>query len=210
MKYPKIALFLCWVLLGIGVAGASQSYKRQLEEGRKLLEAKNFSKAAKKFKVARKLAAKDVDVDADVAEILRGILESEPVSDDKFSNSVRIRYCDLRHGLDPDGGEVSEKSVQLIMGSIQSPKKIRSVDPKRTGNTQFPARFHDRQGRVALRAVIDQMGCVTRLELVDSTAYPTLNRRALDAASRWVFRPATANGKPISVHYQLMINVRPN
>ena len=38
--------------------------------------------------------------------------------------------------------------------------------------------------------------------------FPPLDQAAVDAVKRWKFKPATLNGKPVDVYYNLTVNFR--
>ncbi len=55
------------------------------------------------------------------------------------------------------------------------------------------------EGRVIVHALIGRDGRVMRVELDEKRAIPLLNETALEAAKRWVFKPAYANGHAVAV-----------
>ena len=63
-------------------------------------------------------------------------------------------------------------------------------------------------GDVAVTVTIDPTGAVTGTELVRGVT-PELDRAAMEAASRWRFRPATRAGVPISSRVQLLFHFEP-
>ncbi|HVR61807.1 MAG TPA: TonB family protein [Polyangia bacterium] len=64
------------------------------------------------------------------------------------------------------------------------------------------------RGDVAVTATIDAAGAVTGVEIARGLA-PALDRAALEAASRWRFRPATRDGVPIPSRVQLLFHFEP-
>ncbi len=90
----------------------------------------------------------------------------------------------------PIGGEVT--SVQLIS----------SVPPV------YPqlARAQRVSGEVKIDALIDESGRVTGMKVV--TGPVMLHQAAMDALRQWKYKPATLNGKPVSMHLVVTIQFR--
>jgi periplasmic protein TonB len=90
----------------------------------------------------------------------------------------------------PVGGEVT--NVQLIS----------SVPPA------YPmiARSQRISGEVKIDALIDENGRVTGMKVVTGPAM--LHQAAMDALRQWKYRPATLNGKPVSMHLVVTIQFR--
>lgn len=80
-----------------------------------------------------------------------------------------------------------------IGGEIRAPRKIVHVNPV------YPAvALHARvQGRVTLRAIIDEEGNVVNVSVVHSILL--LNRAAIEAVERWKYEPTYLNGKAVPV-----------
>ncbi len=60
-------------------------------------------------------------------------------------------------------------------------------------------------GVVIVEAVIDQDGCTRQVKILRGVGKEA-DAAALEAVRQWVFRPATLEGKPVSVHYVLTVN----
>lgn len=60
------------------------------------------------------------------------------------------------------------------------------------------------QGQVVLSAVISKEGTIENLRVV--SGHPMLVRAAIDAVSRWRYRPYLLNGEPAEVETQIMVN----
>ena len=77
--------------------------------------------------------------------------------------------------------------------STDVPVPIRTVAPS------YPAELKDSgvSGIVLLHVVVDEQGNVTQPKVEKSTN-PAFERPALEAVSKWRFRPAMQAGKPIS------------
>ena len=63
------------------------------------------------------------------------------------------------------------------------------------------------QGRVVLRAVIDDHGLVEDVEVIEGQPYG-LSEAAIEAVRNWRFHPALYKGQPTGVFYLLTINFR--
>jgi protein TonB len=61
------------------------------------------------------------------------------------------------------------------------------------------------QGAVILEAVIDERGNVTSVRVVKGLPMG-LDKSAIDAVSRWKFQPATLDGRPVAVYFNLTVN----
>ncbi len=84
--------------------------------------------------------------------------------------------------------------ILKVGGDVKEPVEIQRVQPT------YPeeARKNRVQGRVVVRAVIDEKGVVTKVEAVESSD-PMLTESALDAVKKWTYKPATKKGKPVKV-----------
>jgi|HubBroStandDraft_3_1064219.scaffolds.fasta_scaffold01270_7 TonB family protein len=88
-------------------------------------------------------------------------------------------------------------------GNTTRPVLLTRVQPDYTRAAQV-ARL---EGDVVLKAVIDERGRVTHLEVLRGLALG-LDQSALDAVRHWRFRPSTRNGKPVKVFYILTVHFR--
>jgi protein TonB len=98
-------------------------------------------------------------------------------------------------GTDPGGGPV------YVTGDMVSPKILVKVEPT------YPevARMARLGGRVTVKAVIGLDGNVESAEIFASTS-PLFDRAALDAVTRWRYRPALMNGRPVRVYFTVMVD----
>jgi periplasmic protein TonB len=60
---------------------------------------------------------------------------------------------------------------------------------------------------VIVEAIIDKDGKVTNVRVLKGLPMG-LDQAAVDAVKNWRFRPATLNGRPVSVYYSLTVNFR--
>lgn len=75
------------------------------------------------------------------------------------------------------------------------PVAVREVKP------DYPsfAREAGVEGLVVIRVLIGKDGRVIRAQVSPKFSVPLLDQAALEAAQRWVFKPALANGRPVAV-----------
>ena len=91
----------------------------------------------------------------------------------------------------------------IVAGDVVPPEKIDAPQPVYT-ETARKARI---QGVVIVQAIIDKSGVVTNVKVLKGLPMG-LEQSAVDAVKRWKFRPATLNGKPVAVYYNLTVNFR--
>ena len=87
-----------------------------------------------------------------------------------------------------------------VEGDVVPPVLVRRVNPIYSPE----AKYEHVQGRVFLELTIDTTGTVTDLEI--QRGIPGLNVTSVDAACCWKFKPATRNGQPVSVYYQIYLD----
>lgn len=97
-------------------------------------------------------------------------------------------------------GVVSDQPYE-ITGAIARPVLRTRVDPL------YPetARRARQGGVVILKTVIDESGRVTQIQVVKGLGFG-LQQAAIDAVSKWRFEPATMNGRPVKVFFNLTVN----
>lgn len=90
--------------------------------------------------------------------------------------------------------EAGDDVVLKVGGDVKEPAEIHRVQPT------YPEEAREKriQGRVVVRAVIDEKGTVTKVEAVESPD-PMLTEAALEAVKKWTYKPATKKGKPVKV-----------
>ena len=85
-------------------------------------------------------------------------------------------------------------AYQQPKGKLSAPVALRKVDPKYP-QTAIKQRI---DGEVILYAIIRQDGRVDSIQLVRGVD-PLLDQNAMEALSRWQFRPATREGQPVDI-----------
>ena len=68
----------------------------------------------------------------------------------------------------------------------------------------YPAKMAHVQGQVVLAAIISKEGTLENLRVL--AGHPMLVRAAIEAVSRWRYRPYILNGEPVEVETQIMVN----
>ena len=58
-----------------------------------------------------------------------------------------------------------------------------------------------------MQAIIDKAGMVTNVKVLKGLPMG-LSEEAVKAIKSWKFKPATLNGKPVDVYYNLTVNFR--
>ena len=100
-------------------------------------------------------------------------------------------------------GQVNFAELAYVGGDVFPPEKVYAPNPQYTDKAR-KARI---QGVVIAQVVIDEEGCVRRIEVLQGLS-PDLNAESVKAMAGWKFRPATRTGKPVAVYYNLTVNFR--
>ena len=91
----------------------------------------------------------------------------------------------------------------FVKGDVQHPRKIKAEPPLYTE----VARKERLQGIVVLQALINEEGVVEDVEVIKGLPLG-LTETAMDSLRQWTFEPATLDGKPVAVYYNLTFNFR--
>ena len=102
-----------------------------------------------------------------------------------------------------EGGGTGGGIYQLGAG-IVNPRPLKEVPPAYTAEA-MRAKI---QGNVLLEVVILESGLVGDVKVIKSLDPNGLDQEAIKAAKKWLFQPATKDGKPIAVYAQLELNFR--
>ena len=89
----------------------------------------------------------------------------------------------------------------LVGGAVKKPEILVKTQPRYTEL----ARRANIEGFVSLKAVIDERGYVTNLEVLKDLPMG-LDKAAVDAVRTWRFKPATLHGRPVKVYYNLTVH----
>ena len=99
---------------------------------------------------------------------------------------------------------VSVEDVERVGGDVRPPIVLTRVNPV------YPemARAERVAGVVIIEALVDKSGFVKDALILKDLPYG-MGLAALDAVKQWRFAPATRNGEPVDVLFNLTINFRP-
>ena len=130
--------------------------------------------------------------------------EPEPIRlPEDIDTEIEIPDTDIIFGI-PEGPPPAEPEGPIrVGGDVQPPVKISAPSPQYTEIAR-KARI---QGVVIVEAIIDKAGAVTNVKILKGLPMG-LDTAAADAVKKWRFKPATLNGKPVAVIYNLTVNFR--
>lgn len=100
----------------------------------------------------------------------------------------------------PTPEPVNDKPIQ-VGGAVLKPEVIVRTEPRYTEL----ARKARVEGMVILKAIIDERGYVTDVQLLRGQPMG-LDQAAMDAVRTWRFKPATLHGQPVKVYFNLTVN----
>lgn len=128
--------------------------------------------------------------------------EPEPIRlEDEIEPEMELPDTDVIFEI-PDGPPPAEPTGPLqVGGDVQAPVKLDSPPPQYTEIAR-KARI---QGVVIVQAIINKEGTVENVKVLKGLPMG-LDQAAIDAIKRWRFKPATLNGKPVTVYYNLTVN----
>ena len=130
--------------------------------------------------------------------------EPEPIRlPEEIEPEIDIPDTDIIFGI-PEGPPPAEPEGPIrVGGDVQPPVKVSAPSPQYTEIAR-KARI---QGVVIVEAIIDKEGKVTNVKVLKGLPMG-LDTAAADAVKKWRFQPATLNGKPVAVIYNLTVNFR--
>ena len=130
--------------------------------------------------------------------------EPEPIRlPEDIDTEIEIPDTDIIFGI-PEGPPPAEPEGPIrVGGDVQPPVKLSAPSPQYTEIAR-KARI---QGVVIVEAIIDKQGNVTNVKILKGLPMG-LDTAAADAVKKWKFKPATLNGKPVAVIYNLTVNFR--
>ena len=88
-----------------------------------------------------------------------------------------------------------------VGGDVKAPVVIRRIEPKYSES----ARHAHTQGIVIVEAIIDKNGNVDQVKVIKGLPMG-LSEAAEEAVREWKFKPATLNGEPVDVIFNLTVN----
>ena len=153
--------------------------------------------------------AKDEAARKDVRERLRERLRTLPRGRQGAEAEDRRSNEDDRSGLVADDlvfgiPDASKTDGPIhVGGDVRKPEKVFAPAPRYTEI----ARKARVQGVVIVQAIIDEQGDVTDVKVLKALPMG-LDEAAVETVRTWKFKPATLNGKPVEVYYNLTVNFR--
>lgn len=89
-------------------------------------------------------------------------------------------------------------------GDLEAPRLLNKVQPA------YPAaaKAAGSEGTVVLHAIIGMEGNPLSLRVMNTQVEPELARAAVEAVSKWRYRPTLLNGNPIEVDTTVMVNFK--
>lgn len=129
--------------------------------------------------------------------------EPEPIrTPDEIEPTVDLPETDIVFDI-PEGPpkEPEPEGPIHVGGNVKAPVKVHAPPPQYTEIAR-KARI---QGIVIVQAIINKEGVVTNAKVLKGLRMG-LDQAALDAIENWKFEPATLNGKPVDVYYNLTVN----
>ncbi len=130
--------------------------------------------------------------------------EPEPIRTvDEIRQDLDIPIDDSLFGI-PEGPPPAEPEGPIMVGgNVLAPEKIHAPPPAYTEIAR-KARI---TGVVIVQAIVDKEGNVTNVKLLKGLGFG-LDESAMEAIKQWKFKPATLNGKPVTVYYNLTVNFK--
>lgn len=128
--------------------------------------------------------------------------EPEPIRVvEEIEDDVELPETDIIFDI-PEGPPPSEPEGPIMVGGdVKAPEKLSAPPPAYTEIAR-KARI---QGVVIVQAIIDKEGQVTNVKILKGLPMG-LDKAAVEAIKKWTFKPATLNGKPVAVYYNLTVN----
>ncbi|HEX3128522.1 MAG TPA: energy transducer TonB [Thermoanaerobaculia bacterium] len=118
----------------------------------------------------------------------------DPNSDARYSETMAPPV------VTPTAEPVNDRPIQ-VGGAVLKPEVIVRTEPRYTEM----ARKARVEGVVILKAIIDERGYVTDVQLLRGQPMG-LDQAAMDAVRTWRFKPATLHGQPVKVYFNLTVN----
>jgi TonB family protein len=106
-------------------------------------------------------------------------------------------------GVGPGEGGGFGGGVYRIGGGVSAPSILTKVEPEYSDE----ARKAKHQGTVVLSLVVDDKGHPQSLKVVRSLGLG-LDQKAIEAVSKWIFKPGMKDGKPVAVMATVEVNFR--
>jgi len=121
-----------------------------------------------------------------------------------------LRRIELSPPVAERAAELRAKAAESASpGALHAEGDVEPPEAIRTPNPTYTREAHDAriQGVVILQTLIDEGGDVVSVEVLKPLVMG-LTEKAVEAIKRWKFEPATLDGEPVAVYYNLTVNFR--
>jgi TonB family protein len=120
-----------------------------------------------------------------------------------YSDADPTRSASYLVLFDPDELRCADALTEpagRVEGAVRPPTLVKKVDPI------YPkeARRNKEEGVSIYEAIISNTGCIRDLRLLKSST-PILDIMGMEAVSRWVYSPATLDGRPVAVYLTVSV-----
>jgi len=130
--------------------------------------------------------------------------EPEPIRlEEEIEQDIDLPDTDIIFDIPEGPPPIEPEGPIRVGGDVTRPEKIAGPNPQYTEIAR-KARI---QGVVIVEAIIDKTGVVTNVRVLKPLPMG-LDQAAVEAVKKWKFKPATLNGKPVDVYYNLTVNFR--
>jgi periplasmic protein TonB len=127
--------------------------------------------------------------------------EPEPIRIQEEEPQIFLPDTDLVFDIPPGPPPADPEGPIIVAGDVVPPNKVHAPQPVYTEMAR-KARI---TGVVIVQAIIDKDGNVTNVKVLKGLPMG-LDQSAANAVKQWKFQPATLNGKPVAVYYNLTVN----
>ena len=127
--------------------------------------------------------------------------EPEPIRIPEPEEELEIPDVDDLVIAVPEAPPPVDTGPIFVTGDVQKPVKISDVQPQYTEIAR-KARI---QGVVILQTIINKEGNITDVKVLKGLPMG-LTEAAVAAVEQWRYEPATLNGKPVAVYFNLTVN----
>ena len=127
--------------------------------------------------------------------------EPEPIRLEEPEEIDIPEVDDLIIGIPEAPPEPEPTGPIYVTGDVVKPEKVNAPPPQYTEIAR-KARI---QGVVIVQAIIDENGDVTNVQVLKGLPMG-LSEAAEASVKQWKFKPATLNGKPVAVYFNLTVN----
>lgn len=111
------------------------------------------------------------------------------------------RVLCVRDGVATVYGSTEES---VVLDNVTPPEKVIDIIPSYP-SPDFSA---GRSGKVRLRVVVDQLGTISSMKLLESAGGEQLDHAAIQAVALWRYRPAIFNGCRVPIHVAVSVSFR--